>query len=70
MSQLEAIASRNTRQAITAKETNPHALSRTTGISYGTLNRKLDSGSFTLEQLERIADALGLDPIDLLKDAA
>lgn len=70
MSQLESIASRNTRQAITDRDTNPHALSRITGIGYGTLNRKLDSGSFTLEQLERVAEALGLNPVDLLKDAA
>jgi len=70
MSQFNSIASRNIRHAITAQNTNNHAVSRKTGISYTTLNRKLESGGFTLDDLERIADALDVEPIALLKDAA
>lgn len=70
MSTYDSIASRNIRQVIEARDTNPHAVSRLTGISYQTLNRKLDGGSFTLEQLERIARALDTSPAELLKVAA
>lgn len=70
MSNYDSIASLNIRQAIKDKQTNPHALSRLTGIGYQTLNRKLDGGSLTLEQLEKIARALDVEVPSLLKVAA
>lgn len=70
MSRYDSIASRNIRQAIKEKGTNPHALSRLTGISYQTLNRKLDGGSLTIEQLEKIGLALDKEPTEFLKVAA
>ena len=67
MSSYDSIASRNIRQAIEDKNTNRHAVSRASGISYQTLNRRLaGSGSLTLEQLEGIARALEKEPTELL----
>jgi DNA-binding NtrC family response regulator len=70
MSYFDSIAAKQIRQAITNQETNRHALSRQIGMSYTTLNRKLDAGGFTLEDVERIASALHIEPVELLTDAA
>lgn len=40
-------------------------LSDNTGIPYTTLRRKLTGGSFTIEEISAIADALRVSPVDL-----
>lgn len=45
-------------------------LSNRTGISYTTLRRKLDGGSFTIDELSRVADALNVSPVSILGDIA
>lgn len=70
MSRYDSIAATNIQAVINENHTNRHALSRKTGIGYQTLNRKLDGGSLTIEQLEKIAGAFNLNPLELLKDAA
>lgn len=70
MSKYDTLASQGILRAMKAQDTNRHAVSRLAGISYETFRRKLIGGSFTLEELEKIAKALKQEPVDFLTVAA
>lgn len=70
MTYFNDIATRRINELIDSPGMNRNRLSKATGISYQTLGRKLESGGWTLEDLDKVAKALDMEPVDLLRDAA